>query len=80
MPIVASNWIVKNKQKEETKAPLEVKNDLVPLVPLEEVSMVPKHIENKFKKEREHGVLFGLNTKHSSYISDMLLSDNDQYK
>lgn len=80
MPIIATNIIVGGKEinKEEPKKAPPPKRDPIPLAHPKPVSVAPEHIEKKFKKEHEQGLLFGHNINHSAYHSDMLVSlDND---
>ena len=62
MPIIAKNFIVNGKpinNEEPVKAPVEVKHvvkamakrETIPLASSEKVSMVPKHLDEKFKKD-----------------------------
>jgi len=75
MPIIANNFIINNNKVESESQPAAT--DLTPLIPLEQVSMVPKTKLDKV----ELGILIvdGKEkkiSKQSQYILDMLTLDN----
>jgi len=73
MPIIANNFVVANNKVEAPQEP-----EIPPLIPLEEVSMVPR---TKLDKAGQ-GILIvdGKEkkiSKQSQYILDMLTLDNE---